>query len=42
MGYNYFNMGRLTYLEINKLVEVRNDEIREQERSSRPNTRRIN
>jgi len=28
-GYNYFNIGKLTYAEINALIEIQNKEIRE-------------
>ena len=33
-GYNYFNVGQLTYIEINDLVEVENAERAERKRES--------
>ena len=39
-GYNYFNIGALTYVEVNDLVDVENQERAERKRESERKSRR--
>lgn len=37
LGYNFFNLNRLTYSEINALIDAHNRDIEKQEREAKKN-----